>query len=134
MIKITFLTIVCMISTLGAEKLPFQISSPSDREYRKVTAGIKLKISDQVATLIDHLREPKDGGYIDVNGSASPLKWRVESMTFINSDLVAVSFTEGHVVVDAIYWRNSKADRWEPKCEIGGKISVKNLADPEKKK
>ena len=122
-----------LITVVGAEDTPFRVSTPNESSNRKAVAHIKPEISGDLSILIDHLREPKDYSFIVSGDAKAPLKWRVEYMTVISQELVAICYTEGHVEVFAIYARNHKDKSWDLKSQIHGTISVKSFVDPPKK-
>ena len=74
--------------------------------------------------LILHLQEPKDGDFISAAGAGAALKWRLQNLTIVSGDVVAASFTEGHIDVIGIFVRNTAKKQWELSTEVGGRFKV----------
>lgn len=115
---------VAMLSIAQADDLPFRVVSPSNSKPQT-----KTDVSGETLTLVAHLREPKESDFIVSGDPTKALKWRVEHMNIVSADVVAVVFTEGHIVVIGIYVRNYKDRAWELKAEVNGTFKVRRFSD-----
>lgn len=131
--KIRILAAVAGLQCLVlANELPFAVYNPTDSQPKKLAEELKPEISENVRTLIEFLKEPKDSKFISLKGvEVVGLKWRVQHVTILSAEVVSVNFTEGHVEVIAIYVRDERERRWDLKAEIGGAFRDRSFRDPD---
>jgi len=127
--KITLLIITLFAFTRvsNCQDIKVKVFNPSDEypsTYSPEFAG-KPMIYDFVKPLVLELQQPKDSDFISAAGAGANLKWRLESVTIISPDLVAVSFTEGHVIVIGVFVRNTVKNEWELSTEVGGHFATR---------
>ncbi len=126
------LTLTSLLGFALAGELPFSVYNSTDSAPKNAVDALKPEIYDDVKILIEHLREPMDPDFIKVEGaSKSDLKWRVQNMTILSSDVVAVNFTEGHIEVLAVYVRNRKLNQLDLKTEVHGIFRERFFIDPQ---
>ncbi len=113
-----------------AQEINFKIYNPGDSQPEGLADKLVPYVNESVGKLISHLKEPRESDFISATDAKPTLKWRGERLTIISNDVVAVSYTEGHVGVIGIYVRNEKERRWDLKSEIHGTFRVRSFADP----
>jgi hypothetical protein len=124
-------TILGLQSMLVALDLPFPVYNPTDSQPKNAASTLKPEIPESVGNFIRHLTGPKDADFIETTTPIAPTtKWRVQNLTIITADVVAVNFTEGHVEVVAIFVRNFSEKRWDLKTDIGGTLTQRTFNDP----
>ena len=83
-------------------------------------------------TLITHLSGPKKPEFIKARGQAYLVPWSIEVVTIVGSDVVIVSFSEGHLEVTGVYERKHTEQRWDLVAEVGGTFAIRTFKDPVK--
>ncbi len=123
-----------ILSQAVAQEISVRIYNPGDSQPGELAEKIEPNIGEAAGKLISHLKEARESDFIFAAGAKPTLKWRVESLTMLSDDVVAVSFTEGHLEVIGIFVRNHRERRWDLKSEIGGKFRVRSFPDPPEEK
>ena len=122
-----FIGLVISCSSSPGQEITVKVFNPTDvypPSYSPEFAG-KPVIYDFMKPLILQLQQAKPGDFISAAGAKDTLKWRLQHFTIISAEVVAVKFTEGHVIVIGIFTHNTTKKQWELATEVGGQFKTK---------